>query len=168
MHISDFHFIYCNIYFINFGTLGQLRENHLQDWDYSSAFWFYYKWKFPRCLKSCSTLYDPRYCRQPGSFVHGISQARILKWVIISFSRESSWSRYWTGISCLADGFFRLYTFKNTCPWLQWHFKQNLTYNLQDKVIPVLHAINCSFCLLHISITGIAVYLDQCILVITP
>ena len=32
-----------------------------------------------------------------GSFVHGISQARILKWVAISFSRESSlsWDQTW-------------------------------------------------------------------------
>ena len=29
-------------------------------------------------------------CSLPGSSVHGISQARILEWVVISFSRESS------------------------------------------------------------------------------
>ena len=27
----------------------------------------------------------------PGSSVHGISQARILEWVIVSFSRGSDW-----------------------------------------------------------------------------
>ena len=32
----------------------------------------------------------------PGSSVHGISQARILRWVAISFSRGSSWPRDWT------------------------------------------------------------------------
>ena len=37
--------------------------------------------------KSCSTLCDPTDYRPPGSdFVHGISQARILEWVAISFS----------------------------------------------------------------------------------
>ena len=36
----------------------------------------------------------------PGSFVHGISQARILEWVAISFSRGSSWPRNRTQISC--------------------------------------------------------------------
>ena len=35
----------------------------------------------------------------PGSSVHGISQARILEWVAISFSRESSLPRDRTGIS---------------------------------------------------------------------
>ena len=33
---------------------------------------------------------DPMDCRPPGSSVHGISQARILEWVAISFSRGSS------------------------------------------------------------------------------
>ena len=34
-----------------------------------------------------------------GSSVHGISQARILEWVAISFSRASSWPRDWTRVS---------------------------------------------------------------------
>ena len=43
--------------------------------------------------KSCLTLCDPMDCSQPGSSVHGISQARILEWVAISFSRGSSQPR---------------------------------------------------------------------------
>ena len=35
------------------------------------------------------TLCDPMDCSLPGSFVHGILQARMLKWVAISFSRGS-------------------------------------------------------------------------------
>ena len=35
-------------------------------------------------------------CRRPGSSVHGILQAKILKQVAISFSRGSSWHRDWT------------------------------------------------------------------------
>ena len=44
------------------------------------------------CLvaKSSPTLCDPLDCSLPGSSVHGISQARILEWVGISFSRGSS------------------------------------------------------------------------------
>ena len=38
----------------------------------------------------------------PGSSVHGILQARILKWVVLSFSRGSSQSRDWTWVSYLA------------------------------------------------------------------
>ena len=36
----------------------------------------------------------------PGFSVHGISQARILEWVAISYSRGSSKPRDWTHISC--------------------------------------------------------------------
>ena len=39
---------------------------------------------------SCLVLCDPMDCNLPGSSVHGISQARILEWVAISFSRGSS------------------------------------------------------------------------------
>jgi len=38
--------------------------------------------------------------------VHGILQARILEWVAISFSRESSQPRDRTQISPIAGGFF--------------------------------------------------------------
>ena len=37
----------------------------------------------------------------PGSSVHGISQAVILEWIAISFSRGSSWPRDQTLISCI-------------------------------------------------------------------
>ena len=49
---------------------------------------------------------DPVDCRLPGSSVHGIFQARILKWVAISFSRGSSQPRDWTHISHTAGRFF--------------------------------------------------------------
>ena len=38
-------------------------------------------------LQSFPTLCDPTDHDPPGSSVHGISQARILEWVAISFSR---------------------------------------------------------------------------------
>ena len=40
-------------------------------------------------------------CSPPGSSVHGISQARLMRWVSISSSRESSRSKDWTNISCV-------------------------------------------------------------------
>ena len=55
------------------------------------------------CLvtKSCPTFCDPMDTPgSPGSSVHGISQARILEWVAISFFRGSSRPRDWTPISC--------------------------------------------------------------------
>ena len=44
------------------------------------------------CLvsKLCPTLCDPMDCSLPGFPVHGISQARILEWFVISKSRGSS------------------------------------------------------------------------------
>jgi len=41
----------------------------------------------------------------PGSFVHGILQARILEWLAIPFSRGSSPPRDGTLVSCIAGGF---------------------------------------------------------------
>ena len=70
--------------------------------------------EFPKCacvhaksLQSCPTLCDPMDCSPPGSSVHGILQARILKWVAIPFSKGSSQPRdqiSWG--SCTAGGFF--------------------------------------------------------------
>ena len=44
------------------------------------------------CLvfKSCPTLYDPMDCSPAVCSVHGISQARVLEWVAISFSNQST------------------------------------------------------------------------------
>ena len=58
------------------------------------------------CVFSCWRFCNPMDCSRPGSFVHGISQARILGWVAISFSKGSSQPRDWTGVSCIAGGFF--------------------------------------------------------------
>ena len=38
---------------------------------------------------SCLTLCNPMDCSPPVASVHGISQTRILEWVVISFSRGS-------------------------------------------------------------------------------
>ena len=46
-------------------------------------------------------LCNSTYCSLPGSSVHGISQARILEWVVISFSKGSSRPRDWTCVFCL-------------------------------------------------------------------
>ena len=39
--------------------------------------------------QSCPTLCNHMDCILPGSSIHGISQARILEWIAISFSRGS-------------------------------------------------------------------------------
>ena len=55
-----------------------------------------------------------------GSFIHGILQARILEWVAITFSRESSRPRDPTQVSCIAGRFFTVYEpprMPNHTPW---------------------------------------------------
>ena len=48
-------------------------------------------------------------CSPPGSSVHGSLQARILEWVAVSFSRESSWPRDWIQVSDTAGRFFTIW-----------------------------------------------------------
>ena len=55
-------------------------------------------------------------CSPPGSSVHAIFQTRILKWVGISFSRESSQLRDWTCISWI--GMQILYHWTTRKPYL--------------------------------------------------
>ena len=56
--------------------------------------------------QTCPTLCDPTNCSPWGFSVHGILQARILKWVAIPFSRGSSWPRDQTQVSHIARRFF--------------------------------------------------------------
>ena len=58
--------------------------------------------------QSCPTLCDPVDCSPPGSSAHGILQARVLEWVAISFSRESSRPRNQTQVSHVAGRRFNL------------------------------------------------------------
>ena len=48
----------------------------------------------------------PMDCSLPDSFIHGISQARILECIAISFSRGSSWPRNRMWVSCITGRFF--------------------------------------------------------------
>ena len=58
--------------------------------------------------QSCPTHCDPMDCTLPGSTVHGILQARILEWIVISSSRRSSQRRDGTPVSCHEGGFFTI------------------------------------------------------------
>ena len=79
-------------------------------------------------LFSCVWLYcDLMDCSPPGSSVHGISQARILEWVTISFSRGSSKSRDQTHISCI--GKYILY---------HWATRDPPTYDITVERLPKL------------------------------
>ena len=68
----------------------------------------------------------------PGSSVHGISQARILEWVAISFSRGFSHPRDWAQVSCIAGGFF--------------------TSEPPGKPVEVIPLVGCGECTVHIKV----------------
>ena len=60
-----------------------------------------------KVTQSCLILWDPM-----DYIVHGILQARILKWVAYPFSSRSSRPSSQTGVSCIAGGFFTNWTIR--------------------------------------------------------
>ena len=59
--------------------------------------------------QSCPTLCNPVDCSLPGSSIHGISEARILEWIAISFSRGSFQPRDGTWVSCITGKRFTVW-----------------------------------------------------------
>ena len=85
----------------------------------NALFLFNVHWKW-----ECSVVLDPLWpmdCSPTGFSVHGIFHVRILEWVAISSSRESSPPRDWTGISCVSWISGRFFTVeplgKPDVPW---------------------------------------------------
>ena len=62
-----------------------------------------------KVAQSSPTLCEPMDCSLGCSSVCGILQARILEWVAISFSRESSQARDWIQVSHITDKFFTIW-----------------------------------------------------------
>ena len=70
-------------------------------------------------LLACSIVSDSLWPPgPPGSSIHGISQARILEWVAISFSRGSSRPRDWTCISCVSCFTGRFFPLHHLGSWI--------------------------------------------------
>ena len=69
--------------------------------------WLWLRSWTPYCqgkvTQSCPTLCDPMGCSLPGSSVHGIFQAIVLEWIVISFSKGSSRPRDRTRVSHIVD-----------------------------------------------------------------
>ena len=59
--------------------------------------------------QSCLTLCDAMDSSPPGSSLHRILQARIIKRVAISFPRASSLPRDWIQVSCIAGRFLTIW-----------------------------------------------------------
>ena len=62
-----------------------------------------------RLAQSCPTHCNPMDCSLPGSSVHGIFQAIVLEWIVISFSKGSSQPRDQTQVSHIVDRCFTIW-----------------------------------------------------------
>ena len=82
--------------------------------------------------QSCLTLCDPMDCSLPGFSDHGIFQARVLEWVAISFSRESSQPRDQTWVSRIVGRCFTLWATREALKII-WIGK--LIGNLQNHLV---------------------------------
>ena len=76
--------------------------------------------------QSSPTPGDPVDCSPPGSSVHGILQARILKWVTISFSRGSPRPRDRTRVSHIGGRHFNLWATREAQKAHDRHIKRAL------------------------------------------
>ena len=110
--------------------------------------------------KSCPALLKPMDCSPPGSSVLGISQAKILEWVAISFSRGSSLPRDRTLISCIAG---RVFTAEPPGKHIQWH-KQNKHVDWLSNCQNVF-CIPFSWQLPGVSVKYIYIYVCVCVYV---
>ena len=88
---------------LTFPVYGLLRFYYMFVWDTFKAIGIIPVVTLKYCcsLSHVQLSWDPMDCNHPGSSVHGISQAGILTWVVISFSRVSSWPRDQTHVSCI-------------------------------------------------------------------
>ena len=82
------------------------RFNYITRECLPSSFTSHYVCYWCLVTKLCLTLWDLMNHRSPASSIHGIFQARILEWVVISFSRGYSWSRDRSHIFRLVGVFF--------------------------------------------------------------
>ena len=77
--ISDFMKLFPNIF-----GLAEKKWENFNLLFYLSLLYYLPNLKCAKSLESCLTLWETMDCSQPGYFVHGILQARILEWVAMS------------------------------------------------------------------------------------
>ena len=82
-----------------------------------------------KMLQSCLTLCDPVDCSQPGPSVHGISQARRLEWVAISYPGD------------LPNPGIKLYLFKKSPALADGFFTTSATWEVKWKLWTLLNNV---------------------------
>ena len=85
----------------NFLLIEHLQLKYTLSVDFSIGLWWWW-FSYSVMSNSCGLM----GCSLPGFSVHGISQARVLEWVTISFFRGSSQPKDGTCVSYVGSGFF--------------------------------------------------------------
>ena len=81
------------------------------------------------------------HCRQILYQLSHKGSPRILEWVACPFSRGSSWHRNWTGVSCIAGGFFTNWAIREAHTHTTFVFSFPLWLNLGYWIqFPVLYS----------------------------
>ena len=87
-----------------------------------------------------SDSWDPMDYNTPGSSVHGILQARVLKWVVISYFRGSSQPRDWTHVVYTAGRFFIIWATREALKYsvhhthcVSWELISNVSFSLKAE-----------------------------------
>ena len=123
--------------------------------------------------QSYLTLCDPMDCSLPSFSVHGILQARVLEWIVIPFSRGSSWPKDWNCNSCASCTTGRFFTAEppNLCSKCLLRFQYlndlwkgvTIIWSLQkQKLLKAVQAHNVFVCLAIIMLTNIFLVLTMC------
>ena len=93
----------------------------------------------------CLTLQIPMEYILPGYSDYGISQARILEWVAISFSRTSSQPRDRNLVPCIASRFFIIWATREVNGILFSHKKEwnnAICSNMDDLAVIILSEVS--------------------------
>ena len=98
------------------------------------------KWKL---LSRVGLFMTPMDYSPPGSFIHGILQARILEWTAISFFTRSFQPRDQTQISHTTGRFFSIWATREVpiCQLLMWTDISFPTMNLEE--VPWVKPLHC-------------------------
>ena len=106
--------------------------------------------KWSEVAQSCPTLCNPMDCSLQGCSVHGIFQARVLEWVVISFSRGSSQPRDQAQVSHCRQTIYRLshqgsklllhllHSFSKILDYFHYHY-----FELFSGRLPISTSLDC-------------------------
>ena len=141
-----------------------------------------FKYRFcvhAKFLQLCPTLCDPVDWSPSGSSVHGILQARILKWVAVLSSRVSSQPSNWTHISYIylnwqvgslpleppgnPQWFWQLLTIKSWANYLPFPDLSTLTYKVRMINIYIPETLRHAYEKMYMKTTSISL-VGECFL----